>query len=67
MDTDTFILRTVDIYKDSAENIENRFDTSNYEIDRPLPIGQNDWINNRSIMWINHEKICWAQSKNIAI
>ena len=31
MDTDTFILRTVDIYKDSAENIENRFDTSNYE------------------------------------
>ena len=44
MDTDTFILRTVDIYKDSAENIENRFDTSNYEIDRPLPIGQNEKV-----------------------
>ena len=25
------------IYKDIAEDIENRFDTSNNELDRPLP------------------------------
>ena len=30
-----------DIYKDSAEDIETRFDTSNYELDRPLSIGKN--------------------------
>ena len=26
-----------DIYKDIAENVETRFDTSNYDLDRPLP------------------------------
>ena len=30
-----------DIYKDIAEDVETRFDTSNYEIDRPLPMGKN--------------------------
>ena len=30
-----------DIYKDIAENIETRFDTSNYELDRPLSKGKN--------------------------
>ena len=25
-----------DIYKDIAENVKTRFDTSNYELDRPL-------------------------------
>ena len=29
-------IKTNDIYKDIAEDVENRFDTSNYELDRPL-------------------------------
>ena len=39
MDTDSFILyiKTDDIYKDTAEYVETRFDTSNQELDRPLP------------------------------
>ena len=43
MDTDSFIVhvKTDDIYKDIAEDVETRFDTSNFEIDRPLPKGKN--------------------------
>ena len=39
MDPDSFIAhkKTDDIYKDIAEDVETRFDTSNYELDRPLP------------------------------
>ena len=47
MDTDSFIvhIKTDYIYKDIAEDVERRFDTSNYElecnsIERPLPKGQ---------------------------
>ena len=28
-------MKTDDIYKDIAEDVEIRFDTSNYELDRP--------------------------------
>ena len=43
MDTDSFIvyIKTDDIYKDIAEDVETRFDTSNYELDRPLPRRKN--------------------------
>ena len=39
MDTDSFIvyIKTGNIYKDIAEDVETRFDTSNYDLDRPLP------------------------------
>ena len=39
----TFIVhvKTDDIYKDIAEDVKTRFDTSNLEIDRPLLIGKN--------------------------
>ena len=39
MDTDSFIayIKTDYIYKDIAENVETRFDTSIYELDRLLP------------------------------
>ena len=38
MDTGSFIvsIKTDDIYKDIAEDVETRFDSSNYELDRPL-------------------------------
>ena len=32
---------TDDIYKDIAEDIETRFDTLSYELERPLPDGKN--------------------------
>ena len=43
MDTDSFIMniKTNDFYEDIASDIENRFDTSNYEVNRPLPTGKN--------------------------
>ena len=43
MDTDSFIMniKTEDFYKDIAHDVEKRFDTSNYEADRPLSTGKN--------------------------
>ena len=46
MDTDSFILniKTNDFYNDIVNDVENRFDTSNYEVNRPLPMGKNKKI-----------------------
>ena len=43
MDTDSFIayVKTDDLYKDIAKDVETRFDTSNFKIDRPLSRGKN--------------------------
>ena len=43
MDTDSFVMhiKTNDFYKDIANDAECKFDTSNYEVKRPLPIGKN--------------------------
>ena len=43
MDTDSFIfhVKTEDFYKDIADDVEKRFDTSNYDVDKPLPTGKN--------------------------
>ena len=43
MDTDIFIMniKIEDFYKDIANDVEKRFDTSNYEVDRPLSTGKN--------------------------
>ena len=42
MDTDSFIvyIKTKGIYTASANNIEAKFDTSNYEFDRPFSKGK---------------------------
>ena len=50
MDMDSFIMniKTNDFYKDISNDVENRFDTSNYEVNtsetRPLPTGKNKKI-----------------------
>ena len=43
VDTDSLIMniKTKDFYKDIAQHVEERFDTSNYDVDRPLPKGKN--------------------------
>ena len=43
METDSFIMsiKTNYFYKDIANNVDKRFDTSNYESNRPLPTGKN--------------------------
>ena len=46
IDTDSFIMhmKTKDFYKDIANGVEKRFDTSSYGVNRPLPKGKNKKI-----------------------
>ena len=43
MDTGSFIIsiKTAYVYEDITDDVEKRFDTSNYEVSRPLPTGKN--------------------------
>ena len=43
MDTGSLIMniKTQEFYKDIAQDVEERFDASNYDVDRPLPKGKN--------------------------
>ena len=43
MDTDSFIrnVKTEDFYENIANDVEERLDTSNYEVDKPLSTGKN--------------------------
>ena len=43
MDTDRFIIniKTEDFYEDIGNDVERRFDTSHYEVNRPLPTEKN--------------------------
>ena len=43
MDTDSFVvnIKTKDFYKDISQDVNKRFDTSNYTFDRALPTGIN--------------------------
>ena len=46
MDTDNSIMqiKTEDFYKDIADDVECKFNTSNYEFDRPLLTGKNEKV-----------------------
>ena len=37
-------IKTNDFYEDNANDVENRFDTSNYEVSRPLLMGRNEKV-----------------------
>ena len=54
----TIHVKIEDIYKDIGKDVEKRFGTSNYEIDRPLSIRKNKKV---------IERICWIKSKNIKL
>ena len=63
MDTDSFIVyvRTNDIYKNITEDVETRFDTSNYELEKLLPEGKKQkgyWFYERWVRQKNYERIC---------
>ena len=46
MDTDSFIayIKTEGIHSDISKDVETNFDTSNHEVDRPLPNGKNNKV-----------------------
>ena len=63
-------IKTEDFYKDIANDVEKRFDTSNYEVDRPLPTGKklkSHWINERLITRKVYYRICCFKTKNLFI
>ena len=69
MDTVSFIahIKTDSFYKDIAEGVETRFDTSSYELDRPFRKGKNEKVIGLIVdeLGKNHESICWIKSKNL--
>ena len=46
MDTDSFIaqVRVEDMYKDINQDVEKRFGTSNFDMDRPFPVGKDNRV-----------------------
>ena len=48
MHTDNFLVyvKAEDIHADIGQDIETRFDTSNYDVQRPLPISKNKKVRN---------------------
>ena len=62
MSTDSFIIhiKIKIVYEDIVDDVEKGFDTWNYAIKKPLPIGKNkksDWINER---WIRRNDYYWV-------
>ena len=70
MDTDSIIvhIKTKYIYADIAEDVETRFDTSNYELDRPLSKVENKkaiGLMKDKLGSKNYEIVCWVKIKNL--
>ena len=55
MDTDSFVIniKTNDFYKDINQDVNERFDTSNYTFDRPLPKGKN-----KKVIGLMKDELC---------
>ena len=66
MDTDSFTAykKTDYIYKDIAEDVETRFETSNYELERLLRKGKNKKVIGlmKDELGRNYDKICLINS-----
>ena len=64
-----WIQKNLCIYKDIADNLEIWFDTSAYEIDEPLPKGQNKNVIGlmEGELRENHAKICCVKSKKLQL
>ena len=67
MDTDSFIIHVKQMIftNDIEEYVEIIFDTSNFEIDRPLLKGKNKKVIGIMKEELGGERICWIKSKNI--
>ena len=69
IDTERFIVhvKTEDISNNIAENVETRFDVSNFKLDRPFPNLKNKKVIGlmKNELVENHERICWIKSKRI--
>ena len=50
----TVSLYTYDIYEDIAEDIVARFDTLDYELDKPLPK-----VKNKKVIVLKKYELCW--------
>ena len=61
MDTDSFIIhiKTKDVYEDIADDVEKRFNTSNYEVNRPLPTEKNNNVIGK------YDRTCITYTKNL--
>ena len=69
IDTDSFIvyIKTENVYEDIADDVEKRFDISNYEVNRPLPTR-----NNKEVIGLMKDELggmnmieCCTQTENI--
>ena len=77
VDTDGFLIyrKTGNIYKYIAEDVETRFNTSNYELecnssDRPLPKRKNKKVFGLMKNYLSgkqHNKFLWIKSKNLQL
>ena len=62
MNSDRFMvsIKTEDVFKDIANNVEKRFDTSNYKAERSLTIRKNkksNRANKRRIRWKDYDRV----------
>ena len=72
MDTDIFIvhIKTENIYVDIAKDVETRFDTSKYVLEKLLPKVKKSnchWINEWWTRWKNNDIIWCVEGKKILL
>ena len=65
MDTDSLIysIKMDNFYKDIADDVANRFDTSGYNPDRPLPVG----LNERRVRRRHNDRVRNPETKDVCL